>query len=72
METEVELRLASSMANMEMKIQKSLKKMSSVYSIPETIVEMEKLMQPKRSTWNAITMVFLDLSPYMLNSSYNV
>lgn len=60
------------MTDMEIKFQKSLKKMSSIYSIPETVLEMEKLMQPKRATWSAITMVFLDLSPYVLNISVKI
>lgn len=58
LETEVELRLDSSMAEMEGKIQTALTKMSAIYSVPGTILEMQKLMEPKRATWNAISMVF--------------
>lgn len=46
---------------MEEKILKALTKMSSEYLVPPTILEMEKLMQPKRATWSAITMVSSNL-----------
>ncbi|GBN39664.1 hypothetical protein AVEN_114666-1 [Araneus ventricosus] len=57
LETEVELRLESSMVAMETKLLSALEKMPAAYLVPGTIRELEKLMQPKRATWSAITIV---------------
>jgi hypothetical protein len=55
---------------MENKLSGALKKMSDEYLVPGTVLELEKLMQPKRATWSAITMVsFILLLAYYFASS---
>ncbi|XP_054724028.1 uncharacterized protein LOC129234150 [Uloborus diversus] len=56
LETEVELRLANSMPEMEQKLMEALKNMSNEFSVPGTVWELEKIMQTKRATWSAVTM----------------
>ncbi|XP_054708502.1 uncharacterized protein LOC129218294 [Uloborus diversus] len=59
LEVEVELRFETAFGAMVVQLKNALKKMAAHYSIPETVLEMEKLMQPKRSCWNAISMIDL-------------